>query len=71
MSDEKQERLDSLAHFHRRWAPELDTAVLALQDVARTGGNVFAELMDTVTVASLGQITDALFRVGGSYRRSM
>ena len=68
---EKQERLDSLAHFHRRWAPELDTAVLALQDVARTGGNVFAELMDTVTVASLGQITDALFRVGGSYRRSM
>jgi methylmalonyl-CoA mutase len=32
---------------------------------------VFAELMETVKVASLGQITDALFEVGGQYRRSM
>jgi len=34
-------------------------------------GNVFAELMDTVRVCSLGQITNALFDVGGQYRRSM
>jgi methylmalonyl-CoA mutase len=39
--------------------------------VARDGGNVFAELMETVKVASLGQITQALFAVGGRYRRSM
>jgi isobutyryl-CoA mutase len=36
-----------------------------------SGGNVFAELMETVKVASLGQVTDALFEVGGQYRRSM
>jgi isobutyryl-CoA mutase len=36
-----------------------------------TGGNVFAELMEAVKVCSLGQITDALFEVGGQYRRSM
>ena len=39
--------------------------------VARDGGNVFEELMETVKVASLGQITEALFEVGGAYRRSM
>jgi methylmalonyl-CoA mutase len=39
--------------------------------VAQQGGNVFEELMETVKVASLGQITDALFNVGGQYRRNM
>ena len=39
--------------------------------VARQGRNVFVELMETVKVASLGQITDALFNVGGQYRRNM
>ena len=42
-----------------------------LQSVAQSGGNVFAELMRTVRVASLGQITEALFQVGGRYRRAM
>ena len=42
-----------------------------LQEVARKSGNVFEELMETVKVASLGQITDALFNVGGQYRRNM
>jgi methylmalonyl-CoA mutase len=36
-----------------------------------SGGNIFAELMETVKVASLGQITQALFAVGGKYRRNM
>jgi methylmalonyl-CoA mutase len=39
--------------------------------VARSGGNVFAELMETVKVASLQQISEALFEAGGRYRRSM
>ena len=39
--------------------------------VALSGGNVFAELMDTVRTCSLGQITQALFKVGGKYRRNM
>jgi len=42
-----------------------------LQELARTGGNVFTELLETVKVASLGQISEALFDVGGRYRRSM
>jgi len=46
-------------------------ALAQLQHVARQGGNVFEELMETVKVASLGQITDALFNVGGQYRRNM
>jgi methylmalonyl-CoA mutase len=46
-------------------------ALARLCEVARTGGNVFTELMDTVKVASLGQITDSLFSVGGQYRRNM
>ena len=46
-------------------------ALARLQQVARCGGNVFAELMETVKYASLGQISNALFEVGGRYRRSM
>jgi len=46
-------------------------ALMQLQEVARQSGNVFEELMETVKVASLGQITDALFNVGGQYRRNM
>jgi methylmalonyl-CoA mutase len=42
-----------------------------LQDTVIANGNVFAVLMDAVRVCSLGQITDALFEVGGQYRRNM
>ena len=48
-----------------------EEALKKLQQVAREGGNVFEELMETTKVASLGQITDALFAVGGQYRRNM
>ena len=68
---EKQERLDSLAAQHVFWGDESQQALARLQQVARSGGNVFVELLETVKVASLGQISDALFEVGGRYRRSM
>ena len=42
-----------------------------LKTAAATNGNVFGVLMDAVRVCSLGQITDALFEVGGQYRRNM
>ncbi len=42
-----------------------------LQDAVRRDDNVFAVLMDAVRVCSLGQITHALFEVGGQYRRNM
>ena len=52
--------------------PPPDPAALArLQAVARDGGNLFAELMAAVRVASLGQITAALYEVGGEYRRNV
>jgi methylmalonyl-CoA mutase len=42
-----------------------------LQDTVIANGNVFEVLVDAVRVCSLGQITDALFEVGGQYRRNM
>ncbi len=69
--EEKAAQLDSLRRFHERNAEPAAAALRQLQAVARRGGNVFAELMDTTRVASLGQITEALFAVGGQYRRSM
>ena len=68
---EKQQQIDGLARFHRRHQSQAPAALAELQRVARGGGNVFAELMETVRVASLGQITTALFEVGGQYRRNM
>jgi methylmalonyl-CoA mutase len=60
-------KLDQLAPWHRPSA----YALARLQSVARTGGNLFAELLQTVCACSLGQITHALYEVGGQYRRSM
>ncbi len=68
---EKRRQLDGLERFHRRHAAEAPAALAELQRVARSGGNVFEELLETVRVASLGQITGALFEVGGQYRRNM
>jgi methylmalonyl-CoA mutase len=68
---EKRAQLDNLSAFQRRHAERAPAALHRLQEVAGRGGNVFAELMETVKVASLEQITDALFEVGGRYRRSM
>jgi isobutyryl-CoA mutase len=42
-----------------------------LKEVAVKNGNLFAELMETVKYCSLGQITHALYEVGGQYRRNM
>jgi methylmalonyl-CoA mutase len=68
---EKRAQLDSLRAFQARHAERTPVALASLAEVARSGGNVFAELMETVKVASLQQITEALFAVGGRYRRSM
>jgi methylmalonyl-CoA mutase len=50
---------------------EAGPALERLKQVVMANGNVFAELVDTVRVCSLGQITHALFDVGGQYRRNM
>lgn len=68
---EKRAQLDDLRAFQARHAERAPGALARLQRVALSGGNVFEELLETVKVASLGQITEALFEVGGRYRRSM
>ena len=69
--EEKQSCLDRTTALHQENTDETAAALLRLQTVAREDGNVFAELMETVKLASLGQITEALFQVGGQYRRNM
>ena len=68
---ERESQLARLADFHARHADQAPAALERLKEVALTGGNVFDELMRTVRVASLGQITEAFFEVGGRYRRTM
>jgi methylmalonyl-CoA mutase len=70
-TEEKESQLARLDDFHKRHAAEATAALARLKQVVIDNGNVFAELVDTVRVASLGQITNALFEVGGQYRRSM
>jgi len=69
--DEKQSQLTRLEAFHQRHAAQAPAALAALQQAAIDNENVFARLMDAVRVCSLGQITTALFEVGGQYRRNM
>jgi methylmalonyl-CoA mutase len=69
--DEKEAQVLRVEAFRRRHAKDAPEALSRLQEAARSGGNVFAELMETVKVASLGQITGALYEVGGRYRRAM
>jgi isobutyryl-CoA mutase len=69
--DEKQSQLKRLADFHARHAGEAPAMLKRLQQAVIDNRNVFDVLMDAVRVCSLGQITTALFEVGGQYRRSM
>jgi isobutyryl-CoA mutase len=68
---DKQEQLRRLAAFQQRHRDEAPQALERLKQVALSGGNLFAELMHTVRYCSLGQITGALYEVGGQYRRNM
>jgi methylmalonyl-CoA mutase len=69
--EEKESQLRRLAAVQAAHAAEAPAALQRLKDVVIRNGNVFEELMRTVRVCSLGQITNALFEVGGQYRRSM
>ncbi|QKS27728.1 MAG: methylmalonyl-CoA mutase family protein [Candidatus Accumulibacter similis] len=69
--EEKQSQLQRLQAFQGRNAAAAGAMLERLQRVVIDNGNVFAVLMDAVRVCSLGQITNALYAVGGQYRRSM
>jgi len=69
--EEKQYQITMLQHLHARNQGTTEQRLKQLQQVAIANGNLFEELMETVKFCSLGQITNALFEVGGQYRRNM
>ncbi|MFO1377347.1 MAG: methylmalonyl-CoA mutase family protein [Steroidobacteraceae bacterium] len=69
--EEKQAQVAAVQAFQGRNGGRGPEALRSLQRIAAERGNVFAALMDTVKACSLGQISNALYLVGGQYRRSM
>lgn len=69
--EEKQAQINSLALFKERNKNKAASMLQQLQLKAMENGNLFEELMETVKYCSLGQITEALYKVGGQYRRNM
>jgi methylmalonyl-CoA mutase len=69
--EEKRSQLTRLHNFHQRHAQRASHMLERLKRAAMDNENVFAVLMDAVRCCSLGQITHALFEVGGKYRRNM
>ena len=68
---EKDLQIKNVKEFHEMHKDKSDEMLKRLQNVAVNNGNLFAELMETVKYCSLGQITHALYEVGGQYRRNM
>jgi methylmalonyl-CoA mutase len=70
-TEEKEQQIQNLQAFQKRNADKTGEALQKLKEVAISNGNLFAELMESVKYCSLGQITHALYEVGGQYRRNM
>lgn len=70
-TEEKEFQIDNVKALWKRHESEGTTQLKKLQEVAVQNGNIFEALMETVKYCSLGQITEALFAVGGQYRRNM
>lgn len=70
-TEEKEQQIQNLHAFWKRNDGAAVDKLKKLKQVAINNGNLFAELMDTVKYCSLGQITNALYEVGGQYRRNM
>jgi methylmalonyl-CoA mutase len=68
---EKQQQIENLRAFHARNAHRAPAALERLKQTAREDGNLFEALLETVKCCSLGQISTALYEVGGQYRRNM
>jgi methylmalonyl-CoA mutase len=69
--EEKKSQLERVHDFTERHRDQAHAALAELKEAARSGGNVFAVLMDAARVCSLQQITEAFFEVGGQYRRNV
>ena len=69
--EEKEQQIENLHAFWKRNEKRSGEMLDRLKSVAIQNGNLFEELMETVKYCSLGQITHALYEVGGQYRRNM
>jgi isobutyryl-CoA mutase len=69
--EEKQYQIDMLNQLHKTYEDKVEEHIKTLQEAAIKNENMFEKLMDATKVCSLGQITNALFEVGGQYRRNM
>ncbi len=69
--EEKKSQIDRLNQFHNRNQNQSEQALERIKIAAINNENIFAELVDAVRYCSLGQISDALYEVGGQYRRNM
>ena len=68
---EKLQQIQNIQRLHKIFQSEAEIALKKLKEVALSNRNIFEELMETVKVCSLGQISKALYEVGGQYRRNM
>ena len=69
--EEKEYQVEMLDNLHKAWEEEAKKQLEKLQEAAQHNKNVFEQLMETTKYCSIGQITNALFNVGGQYRRNM
>jgi methylmalonyl-CoA mutase len=69
--EEKNARLTAIAGWRENNAPTAESAIASLKQCALRNGNIFEELLKTARVATLGQMTQALYSVGGQYRRAL
>jgi isobutyryl-CoA mutase len=70
-TEEKEQQISNLAALQKRNAQKAAEHLKTLQQAALDNKNMFEVLMETVKYCSLGQVTHALFEVGGQYRRNM
>jgi methylmalonyl-CoA mutase len=69
--EEKLQQIKNLRHFKERNKDHVAIHLANLKNVAQHNGNLFGALMEAVKYCTLGQITQALYEVGGQYRRNM
>jgi len=70
-TEEKETQISNLKDLHRLASDQSERDLLILQQASLTSANLFDHLMEATKSSTLGQVTDALFKVGGKYRRSM
>ena len=70
-TEEKEAQIQSLNGLHKAMTSRSESMLNALQEAAITDQNIFESLMEAAKYCSLGQITNALFEIGGQYRRNM